>query len=232
MSPAAHGTSVFKMTSLVVFLALGACASGAAQEKTEKFNAEAKPIAKPVVVAAGDCFENARANKALKENCKNDTTAFGLTRDGKRMTAAEIVRSTGKKVAIFQLAGFQCSSCEHEAKEFDKLILNSSVGKDISQVILFTDTQNDFQPSDFSDWIKYNAPRGVRAHDDRGVLWDTVKRGGNPGDTSEVRAPVFVVDANGNGAFLNVAGRVLDIFPAAERLVKQATTLSSQPSSR
>jgi len=226
MSATFNLESGFKFTALILFALLSGCAGSAAQEKTQKYASEPAPDKNPIVVA-GDCFENAASLKALKENCSIDSSAFSnLLLEGKKLSIAQMVKASGKKVAIFQLAGATCESCKVESKELDKRIAASSVGSQIGHIIMFTDRQSDYLDEDFSNFMRTNSPKGIRAHDENGILWRALqpqKDLREPG-----RSPVFAADVNGNGAFINLEGRVLDIFAAAERLAKSASVTSSK----
>jgi len=217
-----HG---FKLAGLLIVMAMTGCAGSAAQEKTQEYDSAPAPVAKPAV-AAGDCFENAATLKSMKESCKIDSSGYSeLSLNGRRMTVAQMVRATGKKVAIFQLAGVTCVTCVDESREFERKIAASSVGSQIAHIILFTDRRADYLEEDFTRFMSSNSVNGIRAHDEDGKLWRALqpqKDVREPG-----RSPVFAADVDGNGAFINLSGRLLDIFAAAERLAKSSTAAAN-----
>lgn len=214
------------VTSVIGFVAaivLTSCAGSAAQEKTQKVEKPASSSDAGKQVSQGDCFAGAISLTAMREQCKIDGKGYKFTlRDMKTAaTLQDVVKATGKKVAIFQLVGVTCISCQEESREIERRVAKGSYSDDIAHVLLFTDRAADeYSEKQFNDFVKAHSNNALRAHDVDGKLWLAIQP--ETADGAPGRSPIFAMDSEGNGAFINLEGRMMDIVAAAERLAKNA----------
>lgn len=134
-------------------------------------------------------------------------------RSKSKMTLCEVLKQTGKKAAIFQFAGWYCTSCMNEAKALQKFV-SSSNGKDVAHILVFTDLFEDSRDEDFKDFIDSYAPKATVMYDES-KLWKYYSK--DPANPS--RATIMTMNLNAEGQILNEEGQFDKIFDAATALV-------------
>ncbi len=143
--------------------------------------------------------------------------------NGRTMSLQDILGATGKKAAIFQLAGVTCATCQRDAVEYTRRIQASSLQQSIGHVIIFTDFPEDFQENDFSSFMNQFAPQSLRTHDDRAKLWLSLQKNAAMPD----RNVIIVLGQSGRGLFLNEPTSRDNIFSALESLGSSGSSGSS-----
>jgi hypothetical protein len=136
-------------------------------------------------------------------------------RNKDKKTLCEVLKSTGKKAAIFQFAGWSCISCMDEAKELQKFV-KSSKGKDVAHILVFTDLFEDSRDEDFEDFVKKYAP-GVTVMYDESKLWKYYSK--NPALPS--RATIMAMNLNSEGHVQNEENQFEKIKEAAIALAEK-----------
>jgi thiol-disulfide isomerase/thioredoxin len=136
-------------------------------------------------------------------------------RSKSKKTLCEVLKSTGKKAAIFQFAGWSCISCMEEAEDLQKFV-KSSKGKDIAHILVFTDLFEDSEDSDFEKFIDKYAPDATVMYDES-KLWKYYSK--DP--TLPSRATIMTMNLNAEGHVQNEEGQFSKIKDVAIELAKK-----------
>ena len=136
-------------------------------------------------------------------------------RNKNKKTLCEVLKSTGKKAAIFQFAGWFCISCMDEAKDLQKFV-KSSKGKDIAHILVFTDLFEDSKDEEFQDFVDKYAPDATVMYDES-KLWKYYSK--DPALPS--RATIMTMNLNAEGHVQNEEGQFEKIKDAAIALAEK-----------
>ncbi len=136
-------------------------------------------------------------------------------RDKNEKSLCEVLKSTGKKAAIFQFAGWSCISCMDEAKDLQKFV-KSSKGKDIAHILVFTDLFVDSKNEDFQDFVTKYAPDATVVYDEA-KLWKKYSKD----SALPSRATIMTMNLNADGHVQNEEDQYAKIKDAAIELAEK-----------
>ncbi len=132
-----------------------------------------------------------------------------------QVSLLEVLKASGKKVAIFQFAGAECLSCQDEAREIEAKLSASAKGKDIVHIVVLTDFFKDYEASEFKAFMDKYAPKATAVYDEA-KIWKKYSK--NPASPS--RATIMALNLDEEVAIFKEDGEQHGIVTAAEGLVK------------
>jgi len=220
---------ILKSLIVGVAISLVSCASSSAQksqtpakennapdELKKDTNAKPNPNKKGTTTVEGYvCDDEGLQFTQGKTEIDGTNLSLFTGRSKNKKTLCEVLKSTGKKAAIFQFAGWNCISCMEEAKDLQKFV-KSSKGKDIAHVVVMTDMFADTTDENFQEFIDLYAPDATVMYDEA-KLWKYYSK-----DSSlPSRATIMSMNLNAQGHVQNEEGQYNKIKEAAIALAEK-----------
>jgi thiol-disulfide isomerase/thioredoxin len=217
------------LRSLVAALAVSfiGCASSSAQkgqapakesdapDELKKDTTKVDPNKKGTSTVGYICDDEGLGFTQGKTDIDGKVLSLYTGRNKNKKTLCEVLKSTGKKAAIFQFAGWFCISCMDEAKDLQKFV-KSSKGKDIAHILVFTDLFEDSKDEEFQDFVDKYAPDATVMYDES-KLWKYYSK--DPALPS--RATIMTMNLNAEGHVQNEEGQFSKIKEAAVALAEK-----------
>lgn len=214
--------------SLVVAAAVSfvGCASSSAQKgqaPAKESNAPDDLKKDPVKVAPNKkgtstvgyvCDDEGLGFTQGKTDIDGNVLSLYTGRDKNKKTLCEVLKSTDKKAAIFQFAGWSCISCMDEAIDLQKFV-KSSKGKDVAHILVFTDLFVDSNDENYQDFVDKYAPDATVTYDES-KLWKYYSKN----SAIPSRATTMVMNLNAEGHVQNEEGQFEKIKDLAVALAE------------
>lgn len=208
--------------SVLAALFIAGCASKSAQTQQGTEKPPASPAfgqqsggsqsvpGAPVTDCNGQSAPSLNVPGAKKLDGKN----LYITVNEQKTSLCDVLRASGKRVAIFQFAGLECITCRAEAKLTQEALVASGKSSDILKVLAFTDKKGDFADADIQRYQAYfPAPAlAMRANDYDQSLWYYV----NP---KKIRPATLIMNVNMEAIAISEFSLEATIVPSAVSLI-------------
>ena len=210
-----------KPTYFMLLLALPhflACASNTATEQAKKAPAtrydqglNETPQQQSGYIPCGQS-----TTSQTNSNIINGNQLFVTTAQGQRQSLCQTLLQSGKQVAIFQVSGLLCQSCQDEAKYVNQQQLGS-----VAHFLVFTDSQAETDPRDVENFRQL-APQS-------GQLFDQQKTLANELNPGHAFGTVLVLAKSGKYKLYLTAGLEHTWFPEAQRMSREGNFNTPTP---
>jgi len=198
--------------AIMVMLTIFGCASQTATEEAQKAPAtkydqgiNESPAKQSQYIPCGQTNGNA-APDVINANRLYVTSA-----QGQQMSLCQALQQSGKSVAIFQVAGLLCISCQDEAKYVNRQQLTG-----IAHFLVFTDAKHEMDPVDVQNF-RQMAPQSQQVFDHQKTLANDL----NPGHSF---GTVLVLHTSGKYKLYLSPGLESIWFPEAQKMTQIQNT--------
>lgn len=202
-------------------VAFVACATGCSSGSSQKTTTPAPATTTTVASADTVCRINGTATSAIGPNATanggynaNGIAAFDST-EQQRKSFCDFLIGTNKKVAVFQLAGVACLTCQTEARNLTQGLARSQYASSIAQFIVFTDLPNERNATVVGNFMsQYTSQQTLSLFDDQQKIWTLLS-------PSRAFGTVLIIDLKGDVQLISQEGQEAAILSTAERFAAQ-----------